>query len=82
MTEILLSHREFQLLLLFAQHPGELLTFEQIGMKLFGHYMEADRKNIMVSTSRLRKKMESYVGLEHMIETTWGKGYRFVGERS
>ena len=44
--------------------------------------MEADRKNIMVSTSRLRKKMESYVGLEHMIETTWGKGYRFVGERS
>lgn len=82
MTEILLSQREFQLLLLFAQHPGELLTFEQIGMKLFGHYMEADRKNIMVSTSRLRKKMESYVGLEHMIETTWGKGYRFVGERS
>lgn len=78
-TEIPLSQREFQLLSLLAQHPGELMTFEQIGEKLFGNYMESERKNIMVSTSRLRKKLEGYVGLEYMIETTWGKGYRFMG---
>lgn len=78
-TEIPLSQREFQLLSLLAQHPGELMTFEQIGEQLFGNYTESERKNIMVSTSRLRKKLEGYVGLEYMIETTWGKGYRFMG---
>lgn len=77
--EIPLSQREFQLLSLLAQHTGELMTFEQIGEQLFGNYTESERKNIMVSTSRLRKKLEGYVGLEYMIETTWGKGYRFMG---
>ncbi|MBQ3905599.1 MAG: winged helix-turn-helix domain-containing protein [Lachnospiraceae bacterium] len=41
--------------------------------------MDADRRNIMMNASRLRKKMEGYVGLENMIETVWGKGYCFKG---
>jgi DNA-binding response OmpR family regulator len=33
----------------------------------------------MVYASRLRKKLEIYGGVEHMIETVWGRGYCFRG---
>ena len=78
--EIYLSNREFELLAMFVRNPGKELTFEEIGLKIYGTYLEEDRKNIMVTASRLRKKLEGYVGLEHMIETVWGKGYRFRGD--
>ena len=55
------------------------MTFEEIGKELLGGYIDADRRNIMMNASRLRKKMEGFVGLEHMIETVWGKGYCFKG---
>lgn len=77
--EIPLSNREFDLLALLAKHPGEVLTFQEIGERMLGTYLETDRKNIMVNASRLRKKLEGYVGLDRMIETVWGKGYRFQG---
>jgi DNA-binding response OmpR family regulator len=44
-----------------------------------GNYIDSDRKNVMVSASRLRKKLEAYAGLERMIETVWGRGYCFRG---
>lgn len=78
--EIFLSNREYELLVMFVRNPGRELTFEEIGLKIYGTYLEEDRKNIMVTASRLRKKLEGYVGLEHMIETVWGKGYRFRGD--
>ncbi len=78
-TELLLSNREYDLLLLLARNPGVEMTFEMIGRNLYNGYLEADRKNIMVTASRLRKKLEGFVGTEHLIETVWGKGYRFRG---
>lgn len=77
--EIVLSNREFELLACLAKHSGEIMTFAQIGQEIFGGYIEADRKNIMVVASRLRKKLESYPGLEYILETKWGKGYCFRG---
>ena len=76
--EILLSNREFDLLALLAEHAGEVMPFERIGTLIDGGYIDADRKNIMVNMSRLRKKLEGYVGLENAIETVWGTGYRFT----
>ena len=77
--EILLSNKEYELLVCLAKHNREVMTFENIGQELLGGYIEADRRNIMMNASRLRKKMEGYVGLENMIETVWGKGYCFKG---
>ena len=76
--EIPLSKREFDLLSLLAEHRGEVMPFERIGTLIDGGYIDADRKNIMVNMSRLRKKLEGYVGLENAIETAWGTGYRFT----
>lgn len=77
--EVLLSNREYELLVCLAKHAGEIMTFEQIGREILGGYIDADRRNIMMNASRLRKKLEAYVGLENMIGTEWGKGYRFRG---
>lgn len=76
--EIPLSNREFNLLALLAEHRGQVMPFERIGTLIDGSYIDADRKNIMVNLSRLRKKLEGYVGLENAIETVWGTGYRFT----
>lgn len=75
--EIPLSNREFDMLVSLAKNLGRTVTFEELGSELFGTYLDSDRKNVMVCASRLRKKLEGYVGLEKMIETVWGKGYCF-----
>ncbi|MBO4291445.1 MAG: response regulator transcription factor [Lachnospiraceae bacterium] len=77
--EIFLSNKEYELLVCLARHQNEVMTYEQIGHEVLGGYIEADRRNIMMNASRLRKKLEGYVGLENMIETVWGKGYCFRG---
>ena len=76
--EIPLSNREFELLYLLASHPGKIITFEEIGLSIWKIYQETDRRSIMVMASRLRKKLESYNGLSNLIETSYGKGYKFI----
>lgn len=76
--EIPLSNREFELLLFLAKHKNETVTFEVIGKQIWGSYSDSDRRAIMVNTSRLRKKLDQYNGLENIIETVWSKGYKFT----
>lgn len=75
--EILLSNREYELLLLFGENAGEILTYEDIGKAIFGTYLQTDRQTVMMNVSRLRKKLQSYAKAADMIETVWGEGYRF-----
>ena len=67
--EILLSNREFELLLFLAKHNNETVTFEVIGKQIWGSYSDSDRRAILVNTSRLRKILDQYSGLENIIET-------------
>jgi DNA-binding response OmpR family regulator len=76
--EIIISNKEYDLILFLAQNPNKLITFEEIGMKLWGTYVETDRRNVMVNVSRLRKKIESQTGVDNLIETVWSKGYKLV----
>ncbi len=77
-TEIALSNREYELLFMLVSSPGEVISFEKIGLQIWGIYQESDRRSIMVMASRLRKKLEDYNGLENCLETSYGKGYKFV----
>ena len=74
--EIPLSNREFDLLHLLATKPNEPFSFQEIGMKVWGSFLESDRRSIMVNISRLRKKLDLYEGLENIIESVWSKGYK------
>lgn len=75
--EIPLSNREYELLYHLVSHPNETITFEEIGEAIWGTYTDNDRRTIMVTASRLRKKFESFIGLSEIIETVWSKGYKF-----
>lgn len=79
--EISLSNKEFDFLYLLASSPNRIYTFEEIGQEIWGGYLESDRKTIMVTASRLRKKLAVYPQMEDMIETVWSKGYQFIGKR-
>jgi len=76
--DLLLTNREYEVLLYLATHPNQEVTFEELGSTLFGTYQEADRRSVMVNVSRLRKKMALDFELENMIETVWSKGYKFI----
>lgn len=75
--EILLSNREYDLLLLLMTHANQVVAFESISNYFWNTYSDSDRKTILVIASRLRKKLESYSGLANVIETVWSKGYTF-----
>lgn len=76
--EISLSNKEYDLLYLLAASPNRVFTFEEIGNAIWNNYLESDRKTIMVTASRLRKKLDTYPGLSRFIETVWSQGYQFV----
>lgn len=73
--EIPLSNREYDLLVLLARNINKVVTFETIGKSFFGVYSDADRRTIMVTASRMRKKIEDYTGIDNLIETAYAKGY-------
>lgn len=73
--EILLSNREFELLYLLVSKAKKVVTFEDIGMRMWGTFNENDRKAIMVIASRLRNKLEPYKKLSVSIESIRSKGY-------
>ena len=75
--EIPLSNREFDLLFFLAKNAGKICTFEAIGNSIWGSYLPTDRRSIMVNVSRLRKKLEHYIGNSTLIENVRSKGYRF-----
>ena len=80
-AEIPFSNQDYQLLYRLVSTPNEIVTYQDIGQSVWGYYIDSDRRTIMVTISRLRKKLEDYTGLDNMIETVWAKGYKFVGSR-
>ena len=73
---IKLTPNEFKLLHLFASHPGQTLTREQLLDDLHGTASSIDR-SVDSHIKNLRKKLETASG-EAMLETVYGIGYRFI----
>jgi DNA-binding response OmpR family regulator len=67
---IALTAREFEVLALFADHPRQVLTREQIFERVWGDW--GDRSAVAVYVRRLREKLDP-----EMFVTVWGVGYRF-----
>jgi DNA-binding response OmpR family regulator len=78
--EVILTNREYEALIFLIENPDRTVTFEEIGKKIFGQYLDTDRQTIMVIMSRLRKKMKVSEQFSNMIETVWGKGYKFISD--
>lgn len=72
-----LPPKEFDLLWLFAENQGKILTKQKIYEAVWKESYVYDDSNIMAVISRLRKKMEKQPGNPRYIQTVKGIGYRF-----
>jgi DNA-binding response OmpR family regulator len=70
-----LSAREFELLLLFTDHPRQVLSRDLIFERLWGSW--GDRSTVSVYVRKLREKLERDPQAPELLTTVWGVGYRF-----
>jgi DNA-binding response OmpR family regulator len=75
---LLLTQREFDLLLFLAQHPGKAFTREQLMDRVWQFSYYTDTSTVTVHIRRLRAKIERDPDQPKYIETVWGTGYRFA----
>ncbi|MCE5173229.1 response regulator transcription factor [Paenibacillus profundus] len=79
--EILLTAKEFELLKFFASHPEQVFTKTQIFRQVWDSEYLEDDNTVMVHIRKLRKKIEEDPSDPKLIQTVWGIGYKFVGEK-
>ncbi len=75
-----LSQGEFLLLGAFLDHPGRVLTRDQLLDLTRGRAAVPFDRSIDNQVSRLRKKIEVDAKNPRLIQTVWGGGYRFGAE--
>ncbi|SDR41601.1 two-component system, OmpR family, response regulator [Paraburkholderia fungorum] len=77
-TLTILSSNEFDILLVFAEHPQRILSREQLLDMARGSTCEAYGQSIDVQVGRLRRKLDTHVSGESVIRTVRGGGYMFT----
>jgi DNA-binding response OmpR family regulator len=81
-AEVELTAREFDLLLHFASHPGQVFSRLQLLDAVWGYNHEGYEHTVNTHINRLRGKIEQDLNHPHFIETVWGVGYRFKDSES
>lgn len=74
-----LTTAEFNLLLLFIERPGRVLSRDEIMDLLKGHDWTPLDRSIDALVARLRKKIEPESDRPQLIKTVRGVGYAFAG---
>jgi two-component system response regulator ResD len=76
-VEAQLTVREFDLLLFFVAHPGQVFAREQLMDAVWQYSFYTDTSTVTVHIRRLRAKIEDDPAQPRHLETVWGVGYRF-----
>lgn len=76
--ELRLTPTEFKLLAMFVQHPGEVLTFQQLLERVWGFEYTREHHYPRIYVSHLRHKIEPDAKSPTYIQNEYGIGYRFV----
>ena len=74
-AEVDLTLKEYDLLVLLANHPGRAFSREFLLERLWGDDYEGFDRTVDTHIMRLRKKLGP---IGEKIVTVWGVGYRFV----
>jgi len=74
-----LTAKEFDLLLYFARHPGQVFDRMQLLDKVWGYGHEGYEHTVNSHINRLRGKLETDSRTPKYIKTIWGVGYQFIG---
>ncbi len=76
-NEILLTAKEFDLLMHLALHPRQVFTRDQLLESVWGMADYIDPGTVTVHIRRLREKIEGDPSLPNRLVTVWGVGYKF-----
>lgn len=72
-----LTPKEFEILLLMAQHPGKVFTREQLLDRVWGFDYVGDARAVDSHIKRIRQKFEKIPNAPDYLHTVWGIGYKF-----
>lgn len=78
--EVVLTGKEFQILMLLARNRGRVFSKEQIYDLVWGNEYVYDGRNMTAYINKIRKKIEPDPTRPIYILTVWGVGYKFNGE--
>lgn len=73
-----LTQREFDLLVLLAQHEGTVFTREELLDHVWGAGFDGFAHTVNSHINRLRGKIERDPAHPELIRTVWGRGYKLV----
>jgi DNA-binding response OmpR family regulator len=76
-----LTAKEFDLLVYFAQHPGQVFTRSQLLDQVWGYQFEGYDHTVNTHINRLRIKIEQDPAKPFYVLTVWGVGYKFGGKQ-
>ncbi|GAV25227.1 DNA-binding response regulator [Carboxydothermus islandicus] len=77
--EVILTGKEYDLLLFLAKHPNRVFSKEALFERIWGMDSLGDLSTVTVHIRKLREKIEKDPSNPQYIETIWGVGYRFCG---
>jgi two-component system response regulator ResD len=75
--EVQLTVREYDLLLHFMRHPGQVFSRDQLMDAVWQYSFYTDTSTVTVHVRRLRSKIEKEPSNPRWLQTVWGVGYRF-----
>jgi DNA-binding response OmpR family regulator len=75
--ETQLTVREYELLLHFVRHPGQVFSRDQLMDSVWQYSFYTDTSTVTVHVRRLRAKIELEPSRPRWLQTVWGVGYRF-----
>jgi two-component system OmpR family response regulator len=76
--EVSLTAREFDLLLHFARHPGQVFSRAQLLDQVWGYSHEGYEHTVNSHINRLRAKIELDPAKPKHVLTVWGVGYKLA----
>lgn len=75
--EIVLTNKEFDLLLFLVTHPNHVFSKDHLFERIWGLEAMGDVTTVTVHVRKIREKIEIDPSNPQYIETVWGAGYRF-----
>ena len=75
-SEVVLTAREYEILLLLIQFPNKVFTKANIFQSIWNDDFLGDDNTVSVHISHIRNKLAKINPEEEYIETIWGMGYR------
>lgn len=75
--EIIMTNKEFDLLLFLATNPNVVYSKNELLDNIWGFDAVGDTSTVTVHINRIREKIDDNSATPKYIETIWGAGYRF-----